>query len=594
MKPEHMRTERIKTGAMSLLDTHDNWSMDHRMGVVLADSLRFEKGKVYAKVQISKNNARSQVLLKDLADGMPFAVSVGYRIYGYIEQDGDGDGSLPVRTAVDWEPFEVSAVPVPADAGALSRSQTQEETHMPDDTTTHRRTVVQTPPTTEPTSPDLARRAIQDDMARRHEDRANVDADIVSLARKFGFEPNAPLVRSALRKGQSYDTFRERLMDELTKDDAEITTNHIGSQPVTTASRVAEQIEDAMTVHLGGTSKIADNPMLSRSPLELGRAFFASRGLQANELSDLSVARAMLTGRASWLSGRAMSTGDFPMILENSIRKSLLERFHAQPSVLKSLSRERTATDFRKHSMVRRGENPELKKVGENGEIRHSSFGEERDVFQLETFAVMTSLTFQTLVNDDLGAFSDMLEGFADSAAELEATRFHEILDGHATGSLTMDDGTPAFHASRANVGTAAALSLDALSGARQAMRNQRGVDKTRYSGVTPAVLLVGPSQETLADQLVTQIAAAKVDDVNSFGGRLQVLVEDRIEGDEWFLFGNPKSRPAFVHGYLEGHSGPDVETRDGWQVLGSEFRCVLHFGAALVDWRACYFNPGQ
>ena len=48
-------------------------------------------------------------------------MSVGYRVYEYNEKTGK-DGALPIRTAVDWEPFEISVVPMGADPGAQLRS----------------------------------------------------------------------------------------------------------------------------------------------------------------------------------------------------------------------------------------------------------------------------------------------------------------------------------------------------------------------------------------------------------------------------------------------------------------------------------------
>ena len=55
-------------------------------------------------------------------DGIIRSVRVGYRVYKFEETTGKGANALPVRKAIDWEPFEVSMVPIPADAGAKVRS----------------------------------------------------------------------------------------------------------------------------------------------------------------------------------------------------------------------------------------------------------------------------------------------------------------------------------------------------------------------------------------------------------------------------------------------------------------------------------------
>jgi hypothetical protein len=125
MDPKHIRMDRFRTG-MSLLDTHSAGTMDSRLGTVVPGSVRVEGGKGYATVKLSRKQ-RAEELMQDLQDGHPFPVSVGYRTHAYEKREGDGK-SLPVLRAIDWEPFELSAVPVPADGDAHSRAADVEGT----------------------------------------------------------------------------------------------------------------------------------------------------------------------------------------------------------------------------------------------------------------------------------------------------------------------------------------------------------------------------------------------------------------------------------------------------------------------------------
>ena len=45
--------------------------------------------------------------------------------------------------------------------------------------------------------------------------------------------------------------------------------------------------------------------------------------------------------------------------------------------------------------------------------------------------------------------------------------------------------------------------------------------------------------------------------------------------------------------GHLASAPGPQISTREGWEVLGREFRVVLDFAVAVTDWRGAYRNAG-
>lgn len=123
MEPKAIRLDRIRNG-MSLLDTHDGWSMTNRIGGVVRGTVRIEGGKAYATVKFSRNQLGEQIF-QDLKDGIPVQISVGYRVHKYEKTTGE-EGQMPTYRAIDWEPMELSAVPIPADAGAHSRSEPQE------------------------------------------------------------------------------------------------------------------------------------------------------------------------------------------------------------------------------------------------------------------------------------------------------------------------------------------------------------------------------------------------------------------------------------------------------------------------------------
>lgn len=118
-------------------------------------------------------------------------------------------------------------------------------------------------------------------------------------------------------------------------------------------------------------------------------------------------------------------------------------------------------------------------------------------------------------------------------------------------------------------------------------MRGQRGLNGGSYLNLRPAFLLVGTAKELVAERIVAQnLMPATIRD-------LQVLVEPRISGNEWYLFAAPGPFSIVEYGSLASRPGIQLDVRDGFGVLGTEFRAVLHFGAGAVDYRGAFKNVG-
>lgn len=105
--PQSVRLDRLNGGA-ALLVGHDTTD---QVGVV--DSARVDadrRGR--AKTRFSRSN-RGQEILQDVVDGIRTLVSVGYMIHKYTVEERTGLPDL-IRVT-DWEPYEISIVPIPAD-----------------------------------------------------------------------------------------------------------------------------------------------------------------------------------------------------------------------------------------------------------------------------------------------------------------------------------------------------------------------------------------------------------------------------------------------------------------------------------------------
>lgn len=125
--PDAVRLERLNAGA-PLLDTHSDWSLYSVIGAVVPGSARIEGGKGYAKIKLSSAAGDADTVGK-IKDGIIRNISVGYVIHR-VEKTMLGDGQDEEWRVVDWEPLEISAVPIPADAGSHIRKR-DHEVEMP-------------------------------------------------------------------------------------------------------------------------------------------------------------------------------------------------------------------------------------------------------------------------------------------------------------------------------------------------------------------------------------------------------------------------------------------------------------------------------
>lgn len=117
-----LRLDRLNAGA-PLLNTHDSSELKSVIGAVVPGTARIENGLGLATVRLSRADADADIVQK-IKDKIIVNISVGYRIHKVIKTAGEQGDDEDWRV-VDWEPLELSAVPIPADPGAQVRSEKQ-------------------------------------------------------------------------------------------------------------------------------------------------------------------------------------------------------------------------------------------------------------------------------------------------------------------------------------------------------------------------------------------------------------------------------------------------------------------------------------
>jgi phage major head subunit gpT-like protein len=543
LDPAHVDLSRL-LGA-PVLDSHRQESLEHVLGVVTDASVDGTLGRATVKV-----SERRDDIWQDIQTGIIRGVSIGYTVEKW--HDGKTNGTR-TRTAVQWTPKELSLVAVPADAGASVRGDSMDKDKQPDET---------------------------DETPKR----AATNAEIRSLVDAARLERS--LADNLIDREASVDDAKRALFDELTK---RTTTVHhqrvdVGTNHDAPEERL-ERMSEALACRLSGAApKDGARPYMHKRLVDMAGELLELRGVRGVRVMspDTILTRAVHT------------TSDFPNLLTGTGNRVLLAAFQAAPNPLKSLARQTSIADFRVKTAIKLGDWPRLELVNEAGEVHYGTRAEAKEAYKLNTYAKLFSLSRQALINDDLGAFADFGRAAGRAAAETEMDVLVALLTANSGAGATLDDGNPLFHTAHGNLAsTPSVIDVTNLTIARLAMRSQKGIDGQTFVNATPRFLLVSATKEVQAETVLAPLVPAQVSNVNPFAQKLELLVEPRLTGNPWYLFADPATQPVLEYAYFSSAPGPQMTSREGWDVLGMEFRVVEDFGAGVVDYRGAYRNAG-
>ena len=586
--PGAVRMDRLNAGA-PFLDSHRSWGLESVVGAVLPGTARIEGGQGFARVRLTSAPDAAPIVQR-IMDGTVSAVSVGYRVHRYDITKAQGQREL--WRAVDWEPMEISAVAMPADPGAHIRSSdprpetltpclltranapapspkqtrtTMPETQIPEtDAPVETRAAPVTTPAADPTP----------DAIRTEANRAA--AEVLALCERHAL--GAGFAADLIRRGLSLDAARAAILDKLAEADAPAAR---GSEPVAATARGTGAADaayrDAMSEallhrHNPGRAQLTDRAREFRglTLLELARHALDRRGIATRGMSKMELATEALIGRSG-----LHSTSDFPLILANVANKTLRVAYDTTPRTFTAWARQAVITDFKPVARNQLGGAPDLLRVPESGEFTYGTIGESREVYALVTYGRIVGITRQTLINDDLDAFTRIPTAFGAAAADLVYSIF--------STNPNMADGNPLFHA---NLGTAGTISETTLAEAYRLFGNQRGLEGRQIS-VLPRYIITPPGVRSVeARKNVTATTPNAVAGVNAFANRLEPIEEARLipaaGPDPWFLAADPSRIDTIEFAYL-------AELRQQIAILSE--RCAL-LAAELASAREVQSPP--
>jgi hypothetical protein len=333
------------------------------------------------------------------------------------------------------------------------------------------------------------------------------------------------------------------------------------------------------------------------------------RGVGIQEFCELASGQRLPRFRrdaSGWLQA-AFSTASLPGILSNIANKMLLEGYNYVEDAWRRIAKIASVNDFKEHTRYRMTGSFQFQQVGPDGELKHGQIGEQQFAQKADTHGIMFALTRQMIINDDMGAFTDIPRQIGMGAAEAIA----DAVWGLWLANPVQADGKTFFHADHLNLLTGAdtALTVDGLSKAVEAYDDQTKPNG-KPLGVGPQILLV-PTALKIAAQLLmtskevnetTTANKAKLKD-NPHRGTLDVVSTAYLGNASfpgaskkaWYLLTDPNRLPAVEIAFLNGVDRPTVEKTDAdFNTLGVQFRGYIDFGVREQDHRGALKMAGE
>lgn len=600
-----VRLDRLNNGA-PLLDTHNQYQLSAVLAVV--ERAWLDGGEGHALVRFSKRDD-ADVVFKDVVDGILRNISVGYAVHRYEVVDEEDD-KLPTYRAVDWEPLELSLVPIGFDDGAKVRSaKTPAEYEGQRFTTIFEVRGAQQPldqpaavanTTEENPMTEEEKRAAEEQIRRESaEAERKRSLTIRQMAKKVGLGDD--VADDLVARGLSIADASAALIDKVAERQAGSQPETRNSQPtiiggldqtIITAKR--EAMQNALLNRCNPNIALIDGAREFRGMrlLDLARECVETVGGNARGMLPQEVARAALgCDRTAMRAAGMHTTSDFPILLGGGVTRTLRDAYAQAPQTWRPLGQQTTVPDFRATTRAALGDIAALEEVKEHGEYKYGKLEEEGAPIRVTKFGKIIAITWEAVINDDLGALTRIPRAYGLAAAETESNLVWNLI----LSNPNFTDNSPIYVAGHGNLAASGgAINTTTLGAARAAMRKQKS-KAGAFLNVEPRYLVVGPDKELEAFQFTSsQYVPAKNADINDARNTsLIVIVDGRITGNQWYLFTEAGLIDTFEYAYLEGEPGVFTETREGFEVDGMEIKARLVFGAAWIDWRGTYKNPG-
>lgn len=549
-------------------------SVDSAIGKV--QNIRVEDGQLKADVIFGTSDEAEKVFRK-YVEGILTDCSIGYKINATVVEQRKGEPTLV--TVTDFEIRELSAVGIGFDKGAtvgrnLNLNEGEDSMNEElkkeleslrsavDGLTAEQQTRKKQLEDMEKEAQRVLTTSVKDEQTRTSGIMDLVAGGHLSLERGQGF----------VKDGTSVDEVRKAILDEKERSSQPVVVGGIPD-----AQNMIREIQDSIIARCGITSiDTSNNYFRGASLIDMARYALGMNGFDRNEIAQ-----------------RAMSNDQFTLLLGNVANRVMVSNFEEQEGTYGLWTTNVDLPNFKLQTDVSvKNPNGRLAKLKEKGELEQLELDESGEAWKLESYGNRFTFTRQMLINDDLGAFTNIVATFGQMAKRTSNGIVYDLLQAKGDfAGFKMSDNKALFSSEHKNIDTGAVLSSESLSSARTKMRRQK--DGNTALNISPKYLIVSPENETKARQLLmseADLSGANSGVTNIFRNSMDVIVEGELDANPWYL---AAARKTIKTGTLAGTGGQPIVQEKMKSAGGVEFECLYDFGVMVEDYRGLIRNLG-
>jgi hypothetical protein len=297
------------------------------------------------------------------------------------------------------------------------------------------------------------------------------------------------------------------------------------------------------------------------------------------------------------------TSGSFSSLLLDAASKTLTASYVEAPYTWDQWVRQaQSVDDFKNINRISLGESPNLEVVPEGKDYPEGKVVDQRKSYKIEKYGKEFTVTWETVINDDLDALSRIPAMHGSAARRTQEKAIYDVF----LSNPLMPDGVALFsasHASGTNLsGGAGAPAKATLDKAFEVMGKQKGLSSDVFLGLTPSILLVPLAYAGTALELVNSTASVEseknsgVSNLYGRGGARQLRVVaspylDANSSTNWYAVADNSLIDTVEISFLSGEESPVLESDYNIRNDSYIYTVRQSFAAAVIEHRGIFAN---